>query len=126
MRLRSVLRAGVAALIGPGRRGADAADMLALREETWASVLPIRVIFLEARSVRGRLGDLKGGFWRPRRDAMRNFWLEGGIERAEATRSERSDMVASCGKERVCCSPWWWSVSASWLLGVAVSSAMMG
>jgi hypothetical protein len=95
---------------GAGATGAVAADMEELREETSAVVLPMRVIFLPARSVRGRLGALKGGFWRPSLEAMRNFWFECGIERSDATRSDRSDIVASCAKENVCRSPWWRSV----------------
>lgn len=56
------VRAGNAALMGPGRRGVEAAVMVAFRDETSAVVLPMRVIFLETSSVRGRVASLKGGF----------------------------------------------------------------
>jgi hypothetical protein len=96
--------------------------MVELREETAAAVLPIRVIFLPARSVRGVLGALKGGFWSPSLEAIRNFWFEGGIERSVATRSERSDIVASCAKENVSRSPWCSSVICSSSAGADVES----
>jgi len=92
--------------MGPGRRGADAADIVLLRDDTASLVLPMRVIFFETSSVSGREGFLKGGFWRPIFPPTRNFWLEGGIERSVATRSERSVMVASCAKDNAIAFPW--------------------
>ena len=35
-----------------------------------------------------------------------NFWLDGGIERTSATACERSEIVASQGKEKLCGIPW--------------------
>lgn len=51
--------------MGPGRRGALAADMAAFSEETTSDVLPMRVIFFDTRAVRAKFGSLNGGFWRP-------------------------------------------------------------
>jgi hypothetical protein len=112
----------IALRLGCACRGRVAADMVELSEETSAAVLPMRVIFLPARSARGVLGALKGGFWRPSLEAMRNFWFEGGMKRSVATRSERSDMVASCAKENVCRSPWCSSVICSSSTGADVES----
>lgn len=84
--------------------------MLALREDTAAVVLPMRVIFLELISVSGIDGSLKGGFWRPSFDATRNFWLEGGMKSSVATRSDRSDIVASCRNDIATGFPWCVSV----------------
>jgi hypothetical protein len=71
------------------------------------------------------LGALKGGFWRPSLEAMRNFWLEGGMERSVATRSERLVIVASCAKENVCRSPWCSSVICSSSAGADVESTFV-
>jgi len=80
--------------------------MVLLRDDTASDVLPMRVIFFETSSVSGRDGFLKGGFWRPILPPTRNFWFEGGIERSMATRSERSEMVASCAKGNAIALPW--------------------
>jgi hypothetical protein len=99
--------------MGPGRRGAEAADMLALRDETSAVVLPIRVIFLGASSARGSVGFLKGGFCSPILEETRNFWFDGGIDSSTATRSDKSEMVASDAKDNATGLPWCVRVSSS-------------
>lgn len=87
--------------------------MVAFSEDISAVVLPIKVIFLEAMVERARVGSLKGGFCRPCLEARRNFWFEGGMESSAATRSERSDIVAYRGKDRVTGLPWCVSVNCS-------------
>lgn len=74
----------------------DASEM----EEASAAVLPMSVIFLSAIALIERPGSLKGGLSRPSLEIM-SFWLEGGTERESAISSERSDIVASEGKEKV-------------------------
>jgi len=93
--------------MGPGRRGAEAADMVLLREETASVVLPMRVVFLPTSSVSGNEAFLKGGFCSPILPPTRNFWLDGGINKSFATRSERSEIVASWAKDSVIALPWW-------------------
>ena len=92
-------------MIGPGRRGAEAAAIFELSEETVADVLPMSVIFEAAMVASGREGSLNGGFWRPC-FAMRNFWFEGGMDRSDDTRSDRSLSVESDAKESATGLPW--------------------
>ena len=99
--------------MGPGFRGVVAADIEALSEDTSAVVLPMRVIFLVLKSLRGIAGFLNGGFWRPSLPPMSSFWFEGGMESSSAILSERSDIVASCAKDNVMGLPWCVSVTCS-------------
>lgn len=64
-------------------------------------VLPIKVILCGRRVAIGRKGSLNGGFWRPSL-AMRSFWLEAGMENCKAISSERSLIIESEGRRRVC------------------------
>jgi len=100
MRLGSTYLDGFAVGIGE-RRGVEALAMAALRVETSFSVEPMRVIFLERRSLRGREGFLKGGWRRPSLGVIRNFWLERGMERSDSIFEERSVRTASLGNDRL-------------------------
>lgn len=78
----------------------DAARAPAATDDASATVLPMSVIFLSARFVIGREGSLKGSLRRPSLGTM-SFWFEGGIERVVEMESERSEIVAVDGREKI-------------------------